>query len=173
MRPGASTVPAEISNFSEPQNTLTNIDSPDGKMVATIDETVQSSGNKIYSVTVQDADKSEKEVTIFKTAYPAGTKLVLPKNAWSPNDRYLFLTEETTSGSSFFVFNADGEPFSEKLKYIDVVPVFSSKNTGFELADVTGWDSNTLLHIKAVNKEGTRANFWFEVPSGAVIRLAR
>ncbi len=172
MQPGLSPVPSEISSVGEPQTSLTSVDSPDGKMIATLDETIQSSGNTILSVTVQDAEKSEEAVTILKSAYPAGTKLVLPKNAWSPNNRYLFLKEEGGTGSSFFVFNSNGEPFSETSEYIDVVSGFTSKNTGFELRDVTGWDSNTLLHIKAANKEGSRANFWFEIPSSSVIRLS-
>lgn len=156
---------------AEPKAALIEIHSPDGKSNLILQKVIQSTGNTIYSFYTSEIPAKEKTL-IYETAFPEGSSVNVSTNTWSPNyNKYVFLKQETGSTSAFLVFNANGENFGNGEKYIDVSAGFAAKDNGFSLKNVTGWDSETLLHLKAV-KDGETVNFWYEIPSGAVIRLA-
>lgn len=157
---------------AEPKVENEEVHAANGKNILSVQKQIHSTGNTIYSFYTSDNPATEQKL-IYQTALPAGTSMSIPLNSWSPNyNRYVFLKQTSSSGSAFLVFNSNGENFASGDKFIDVSKGFADKNNGFTLNEVTGWDSETLLHIKASNGEGS-ANFWFEIPSGAVIRLAR
>lgn len=167
----SANLPGDVEIASaEPVSTLDEVHSADGAHNLITDKTVQSSGNTIYSLYTADIPQTAKNL-IYETALPKGESLSVPINSWSPNNKFVFIKEQDSSSSSYMVFNASGDKFGDD-QFIDVGKVFDSKDNGFSLDDVSGWDSDTLLHIDASDEKG-HAHFWFEVPSEAVIRLAR
>lgn len=163
------TYPPEASAATK--KTSVEIHSPDGKNKIIMNRKDNPDGTTAYSFTTSDIN-GDNSKEIFSKTLSTNQSMDIPYNSWSPNNKYVFLKEENSGFKNFYVFNADGTPFSNGA-YINVVPTFIAKDTGTVLADVTGWDSNTLLHVKSNENDGTRGpTFWFEIPSQAIIRLA-
>lgn len=156
---------------SVPEAEASEVYSPDGKMKLLMSETI-SEDNTIYSFSVLDTSGGANKEIFLKTVL-SGISFEMSPNAWSPDNKYFFITEKNGNSINYLVFRADGEYFSETEKYIDVVPRFTAKNTGYTLSDITGWDSETLLHVYTLKEDGTQGpSFWFEIPSKATIQLA-
>jgi len=155
----SSTLAPDIS-----QNTEVN--SADGAMKIIMEKTVRGSGSRMYSFFTTDKQGNQKLI-LTKTFLGSGGMSV-PVNSWSPDNKYLFLKEENATMSSFLVFKQSGDNFSTGESYLDIVPLFLARKSLYTLADVTGWDSDTLLHVVT-----TGPPFWFEVPSKSFIQLAR
>ena len=129
--------------------------------------------NTAYSFLVEETSEGSKKNSIFSKTVLAGTLMEVSPNAWSPDNKYFFITEKSSGSVNYFVFKASGESFSEGEQYIDVAPKFVAKNTGYTLSEITGWDSETLLHIYTKKEDESRGlSFWFEIPSKAIIQLA-
>lgn len=127
--------------------------------------------NLIYDFSVAEIGKGES-VHLYSKTVSLG-HMELPFNSWSPDDKYVFVSENTGGIKRFYVFKANGETFSNGEEYIDVIPKFESANTGLKLENVTGWDSENLLHISTLLENGEKGpGFWFEIPSKAIIRLS-
>lgn len=164
--PDIGTIQTDVSETKE----TSEVRSPDGKMKL-IMETTKSGDNAVYSFSVSQADAGTEE-TIFSRTVLAGTTMEMYPNAWSPDNKYFFIKEKG-GATNYFVFRADGEPFSDGNQYINIVPLFEAKDTGFDLSDVTGWASPTLLYLLTRSDSGDKGpTYWLEVPSLAIIRLA-
>lgn len=145
--------------------------SPDGKMKVVMEETKEGESSK-YSFSVANTETGETKNIYTRIVLP-GVNLELSENAWSPDNKYFFITEKSRDMVNYFVFKESGENFNETEQYIDIVPLFVAKNTGFTMSEITGWDSETLLHLYTVKEDNSRgSSFWFEVPSRAIIQLA-
>lgn len=146
--------------------------SPDGAMRLVMRKTAVA-GNKAYSFLVEETTEGSTKNSIFSKTVLAGTSFEISPNAWSPDNKYFFITEKSSNSINYLVFRRDGEYFSESEQYIEAVPRFIAKNTGYTLSDITGWDSETLLHMYSIKEDGARGpSFWFEIPSKAIIQLA-
>src|SRR3972149_8462904 len=170
-----SPTPTESSNIvtiqSVPEIETSEVHSPDGKMKLIMEKTANGE-NMTYSFSVSETAQNIRNEIYSKTVLP-GTNFDLFPNAWSPENKYFFITEENITSVDYFVFKANGESISSSEQYINVVPLFVARNTGFTLSEITGWDSETLLHIYTTREDGSRgASFWFEIPSKAIIQLA-
>lgn len=155
-----------------PGETTTEVHSADGEM-----KVVMKKVNKIdsdfttYTFTVSDIS-GDSPKTIFTTTLGENQAIQIPDNSFSPDNKYLFLKEIDSSKLSFFVFKASGETFSEGRDFIDVVPLFEDKKYESKLSDITGWDSDTLLHIFTVKEDNLRGpSFWFDVESKNFYKL--
>ena len=148
-----------------------SIVSPNGKKTLIL-EKQKNADDTTYTFYVEDSETGAKTSVLSKNLGPDQT-MSAPDNAFSPDNRYFFVKENDAGALSYIVFNASGEPFSDGSNFIDVAPIFSSKVEEFKIAEVTGWDSETLLKVITTDARGTRGpSFWFEIPSGAAIRLA-
>ena len=128
--------------------------------------------NTTYSFSVSETSEDKKTPIFSRTVLP-GTVMEMSPNAWSPDNKYFFITERSVNSINYLVFKASGEYFSDDEQYIEVVPAFDARNTGQTLSEITGWDSEALLHVYSVKDDGSRGpSFWFEIPSHAVIQLA-
>ncbi|OGH18602.1 MAG: hypothetical protein A2868_02455 [Candidatus Levybacteria bacterium RIFCSPHIGHO2_01_FULL_40_15b] len=146
--------------------------SPDGVMKLIMEKTTIAY-NTTYSFSIEETTQGSAKNSILSKTVLAGTGMELSQNAWSPDNKYFFITEKSGNSINYLVFKADGEYFSENEQYISVVPLFVAKNTGHSLKDITGWDSETLLHVYTIKEDGSRGpSFWFEIPSKAIIQLA-
>lgn len=173
ITPNAS--PTESSDIvtveSVPESESSQVRSPDGKMKLIMQKTIDGD-NTTYSFLVSGTEEDTKK-SIFSKTLLAGSKIEMSPNAWSPDNKYFFTTEKSGEAINYFVFRADGESFSDDEQYIDVVPRFVAKDTGYTLSEITGWDSETLLHVYTTKAGGTKGpSYWFEVPSKAIIQLA-
>lgn len=113
--------------------------------------------------------------TIFTKTVEAGASMMIPANTWAPENRYVFLEEKDGIGEKrFFVVRTTGEPFVSGAEYLDVTALFAEKKTGYTFREATGWASPTLLIITTDKDQNTRGpSYWFEIPSGAFLQLAR
>ena len=155
---------------SEAHEETTEVHSPDGKMKIAMLETLNG---EIASYVFSVSDISGGgNIEIFSKILP-NAKMDLPKNSFSPDNKFFFIKEIGPTATNYFVFKATGEAFSEGEQFIDVMPLFVAKNTGFELSDVTGWASPTLLYLLTKSNTGESGpTYWLEIPSLAIIRLA-
>jgi hypothetical protein len=159
---------AEVQS-SFPESESYEVTSPDGEMTLLM-EKMTSEGSIAYSFIV--AEGETRREAFSKTVLP-GTSFELSPNIWSPDNKYFFITEKTGSSVNYFVFRSNGEFFAESEQYINIVPIFSGRDTGYTLSEITGWDSEALLHIYTIKEDGTNGpSFWFEIPGGAIIQLA-
>lgn len=134
--------------------------------------TLKSGGTTEYSYVVADISGANGRVLFDKTL-PAGASMELPPNSWDPTDTYIFLGEHNSGTVDFFVLKANGEPFADGNKYIDVGAVWANKKIGYTIRTATGWASGTLLIIYTSKDDGSRGPaFWFEIPSTAILQLA-
>lgn len=159
------------ASSSEKTSETSEVHSPDGKMNLIMGKVTEEE-SLTYSFFVSEIPETSRKL-IFKKTVSADSMMQMSPNAWSPDNKYLFITEKSASSVNYFVFRGDGESFSESEQYIDVVLHFVAKNTGYTLSEITGWDSETLLHVYTTKEDGSRGpSFWFEVPSKNTIQLA-
>lgn len=158
-----------VQSVLEPETS--EVYSPDGKMKLMMENTpVGDKTNYSFSVVENETQAKSK---IYSKAVISGTSFEISLNAWSPDNKYFFITEKHDNSANYLVFKADSESFASGEQYVDVVPVFAARNTGFRLSEITGWDSETLLHVYTTKENGERgSSFWFEIPSKAIIQLA-
>ncbi len=170
IRPIIDPFPPPTPQLAMPVVKKSTVTSPDGIMESAM-QTTQKETSVDYLLTSR-ALSSEKSKTIFRTQ---GEKdeFSLPQNSWSPDNKYLFITQVQGASVSALVFKASGESFTNGDQYIDVLPLFTKRDSGYAISDITGWDSETLLHILTKKGSEIGPSFWFEVPSNAFYQLAR
>lgn len=145
----------------------TEVHSSDGEMNLIMQKQKQSDGLATYSFFTSDIAGNNKKI-LFEKIVNAGVSMEIPKNSWSPDNKYVFLREDEPSSFSIFVFKASGENLSSTEKYIDVMPLFSESKIKYEMKDITGWDSPTLLHVIT-----SGPSYWFDITTRAFLQLAR
>lgn len=149
------------------------VHSGDGTVQLIMRKTDQKDGSILYSFfTTNSSGKIEK--TLFTKNIPTSDTMIIPANAWSPDNKYVFLRENNANSFNIFVFKASGETFAGKEQYLDLTALFEKRNLPYNVADVTGWDSETLLHVHTVAKETNKRgpSYWFDVTDRAFLQLA-
>jgi len=165
---GSTIVSAQAAAITESE---TEAHSADGQLNAVLEEKQSGESSASYSLYSCDVNCTDKTL-LFQQTLPKGEKLELPVNAWSPDNKYVFVAKKGSGGNIFLVFRASGETFSDETPFIDVSSIFAEKQPNLILKDVTGWDSETLLHVFTNSENGDNGpSFWFEVPGGALIQL--
>ena len=142
--------------------------SPDGTKVISMKVTYNSDDTSTYSFATSDsAGTNEKQ--IFTKTSASSEKYSVPYNAWSPDNKYVFIYKE---GTNALVFRATGEPIVGDELYIDLESVFTAKNTTHTLKEVTGWADPALVVFNTLDQNAQKVSFWLEIPSKAIIPLA-
>lgn len=145
----------------------TEVHSADGEMNLIMQTQKQEDGSAIYSFFTSDIFGKNKKI-LFEKTVNAGVSMEIPKNSWSPDNKYVFLREDEPSSFSIFVFKASGENFADGQQYLDVSSLFTQHKVKYLLSDVTGWDSPTLLHVVT-----SGPSYWFDITTRAFLQLAR
>lgn len=141
------------------------VHSPDGTMKVVMKKTSKTQTSATFTFTVSEVSGTNEKI-IFGKTLGENQAMQIPDNSWSPDNKYLFLKEDDNRKLSFFVLRASGESFADGKEYIDVVPQFEDKKNGFKLIDITGWDSDNLLHVFTAKEDGAQGpSFWFDVDS--------
>lgn len=142
---------------------------PDGTEKLIMTETQSKNGTKSY-VFKTAGNNGENEHLLYTTTTPTTEGLSLPFNAWSPDNKYVFI--QNNNGDTL-VFKATGEDIIENTQYFDVGDLFNTGNRKDTYKETTGWASPTLLIINTTAPDGTKgSSYWFEVPSKAIIQLS-
>ncbi|MDO8620723.1 MAG: hypothetical protein Q7R31_00340 [Candidatus Levybacteria bacterium] len=149
------------------------VHSGDGTAQLIMRKASQKDGSVLYSFFTANAS-GKIERTLFTKNIPTSDAMVIPANTWSPDNKYVFLRENNSNSFSIFVFKASGETFSNKEQYLDLTSLFDQRNLPYAVADVTGWDSETLLHMHTTAKEKNSRgpSYWFDVTDRALLQLA-
>lgn len=135
----------------------------DGVKKLTMKITPQEGGSASYAFLIAD---EEGEYTLFETTGKENSYSV-PSNSWSPDARYVFLTDTSITPQSVYVFKVSGEPFANGEQYLRVTDLFTERFPERTFVEATGWDSRGLVHIKT---DGP--SFWFDADSSSFIQLA-
>lgn len=143
------------------------VHSADGEMNLVMQKQEQKDGSVVYSFFTSDVSGKNKKI-LFEKTVKTDVSITIPKNSWSPDNKYVFLRENKLNSFDFLVFKASGENFSNGEKYIDIMPRFIDSKIKHEMQDVTGWDSPTLLHVVT-----SGPSYWFDITTKAFLQLAR
>lgn len=149
------------------------VHSGDGTAQLIMRKANQKDGSLLYSFFAANSS-SKIERTLFTKNIPTSDTMIIPANTWSPDNKYVFLRENNSNSFNIFVFKASGEAFADKEQYLDLTALFEKRNLPYIVADVTGWDSETLLHVHTTAKEKNSRgpSFWFDVTDRAFLQLA-
>lgn len=145
--------------------------SPDGTMKLIIRAKTQENGLALYSFSVSGENGKDEKALFLKEIKKEGS-MALPHNAWSPDNKYVFLKESNPSSFSMLVFKADGTTFANGKPYLDPVLLFKERQSG-RITDITGWDAPTLMHVQTALDNGKKGPiFWFDVEASSFLQLA-
>lgn len=148
----------------------TAIDSPDGKWTLTMKEE-KSKEAVVYAFWMGGSDSLKKE--LFRRAVASGTSMSIPYNAFSPDDKYIFLKEVTSGEASYFVLSVSGVPLAKDTQTLEISGLFANKYPDYKITDVTGWGGPTLVVINTDKSAGGQGpSFWFDVGSRSFIQLS-
>jgi hypothetical protein len=158
---------ASVKSFPETE-TASQI-SPDGTKNLLMKITTNSDKTKAVEFTAADESGTNAK-TIYTTQVGELETFSIPFNAWSPDDKYVFIVK---NGNGALVFRADGKPVAKDQTFFDIPAVFGDKVKDNTYKETTGWASNTLLIVNSIKSDGTKGpSYWFEVPSQAIIQLS-
>lgn len=147
-----------------------SVDSLDGSETITL-KTIENNNLETYSFYTSNKNNEVKKI-IFSKAVGSTEKLLLPDNAWDPNGRYFFITDQTASTNNYYVIPSFGS-LSDNSQSVNVSDLFFKKYPNYGSIEATGWGGYDLLIINAKNTDGSKGpSFWFEVPSQSFIQLA-
>lgn len=146
--------------------------SPDGKKQVIMRITQNQDNTQTFSFYTKDS-LSIDEKLIFSKALDLTKNMKVPYNAWSPDDQYFFIEENSALEKNIYAFKGNGGSFSESEPYFNVSELFKSKITDYSLEEATGWASESLIIINTKKLDGAKGpSYWFEIPSKAVIQLS-
>jgi len=155
----------------ETQVQLSSQDSPDGKAILTMRKQKKNEEMAYAFLTSTTTDPTQKE--IFTKTVPKSQTIKIPFNAFSPDNHYVFLTENTGTQTNYYVFQANGDPIGKDIQPINITDLFIKKLPNFTLVEATGWASETLVVLNANKLDGSQGpSFWFDVPSQTFIQLS-
>lgn len=170
----ASAIPAILvsTEVISPKITISSQISPDGTKKVTMKVTQNTDNASTYDFSTMD-ENGENERLIFSKTLDFSGSMMVPFNAFSPDNKYFFIQENAGDNRSIFAFQASGEPFSDTQEYFDVTDLFKERETGNNFAEATGWASETLIIINTTKEDGKKGpSYWFEIPSKAIIQLS-
>ncbi len=146
--------------------------SSDGTKTLILRVTSTSNESQVYSFFTRDLpDGVEKQ--LFSKEINASDSFELPFNTWSPDNKYVFLQQNSPAGKHTLVLKASGELFPGGEQYYDAVTLSVEKKLPYIFDTATGWASETLLVFTTKKEDGAAGpNYWFEVPSKAFIQLS-
>ncbi len=154
-----------------PQPIITSQISPDGTKQLIMTVTTNKDTSKMYKFTTANADGTNQQL-IYSVIYSSQDTMSIPFDTWSPDDKYIFVTHTSQSGTEALVFQANGQPLDQTIPFLNLSTFFTTKNTGNSYSETTGWASETLLIINAKTHNNSIFSYWIELPDKAIIPLS-
>ncbi len=133
--------------------------SPDGNFILTM-KTTPLDDKTEYSFSFKSKnDPSEKE--LFVTNRNNNQKFSLPFNAWSPDNKYIFIQENIGSKAKYYVLSISPDKNSNPENIFDL---FTQIHSDFIPTEITGWAAPNLLIINSINTNNHgKTSFWYNV----------
>lgn len=151
---------------------LQGVHAPDGAVKLVLKTTLLQDRQTGYTLTVSDVSGANRQM-VYEGSLPDGSKITLPPNSWSPDNKLFFIKQQSPDRLAVLVFQANGTAFADGADYIDVSSIFREKLPDAILRDVTGWDDPALLHVMTYNADKTIGlSYWFDIGSRSFIQLA-
>ena len=168
-------VPTEMIAPTEtpaPKITIVSQISSDASVKVELKSTILNDKTQNVTLTTTDS-KDENTHVIFTKTLAENQNIILPFNAWSPDNKYFFITQNNPEGAVVSVYKASGDPFSDGKQSLDLTGVFKDHAPNYNFKEATGWASETLIIINTTTQNHeVGPSYWFEVPSEAVIQLS-
>jgi len=157
----SDTQPFPVVEAQTPEST--SVDSPDGKLMLTMKKEKNQDGTIYTFFTTDTASGIQKDV--FTKTVPSEDVISIPDNTFSPDNKYIFLKEESLGQTNYFAVTPAGT--------LDISASFSLKYPKFKITDVTGWGGMTLIVVNTNKEDGSLGpSFWFDVSSKSFIQLS-
>lgn len=145
------------------------MESPDGSKILTLKKQPTKNRQK-YSFYTSSTGDGER--LIFYKELEKGGDISIPYNAWSPDNKYVFLKETTSTFNNYYVFLSSGNPISDNAQYVNIQELFSQKLPDYKIVDVTGWADPALIIVNTQpNEGGQNISYWYDVTGQSFIRL--
>jgi hypothetical protein len=152
-----------------PQVSTTSQISPDGTKKVIMKVTHNADATQKYEFSTADGSGGNEQ-PLYTTTLSGSDSISIPFNTWSPDNKFLFLSKNTTDA---LVFNASGTPFANGDAFLDIADTFQQRAITNTIAAITGWASPTLIIVNTTTPNNTKgSSYWFEVPSKAIIQLS-
>lgn len=150
--------------------TDSSVTSSDGTITLTMKIASGDNGGKIYNFLISDTNGQR---SIFTKNTDSTESFSLPPNAFSPDNKYIFLKDSIGSQNNYLVMTVSGSQIAQNLQTIEISGLFANKEPNFKITDVTGWAAPTLIVVNSV-KDGTSSveSFWFDLSNQSFIPLA-
>lgn len=166
----AATVPV-VSNPVIKTDTASQ-PTPDGTRKLVM-KTTHNTNSLRYAFTTTDGSGGNIQPLFEETVLASASAtegMNIPFNAWSPDNKYVFI--QRNDGDAL-VFNGAGEEIVPGQQHFDIKGLFNSSGKKDTYLETTGWASPTLLIVNTTSPDGAKgSSYWFEVPSKAIIQLS-
>ncbi|MBU1085246.1 MAG: hypothetical protein ABIJ43_05700 [Candidatus Beckwithbacteria bacterium] len=154
---------------SSPEPTLF-ANSSDGEITLEMNQT-KGADTITWTLTVSKAQEAAKK--IWWQTLPKDTTMSIPFNTVSPDNKYLFLKKVGPDKTRYLVLTVSGEPMISETQTVEFAELFESKYPDYKITEVTGWGGINLIVFNTDKVEGgIGPSFWFDVLTGAFIRLS-
>ncbi len=166
-----ATLPVLALDPTPSPSQVTTVLAPDGKKTLIMKEKKDGEGiNHTFSIS---SDEDGLQKVIFTKTLPRESSLTIPYNAFSPDDKYIFLKEINSGEAGYFVLSTSGTLFAGEVQTLDISGSFKEKYADYVIADVTGWGGPNLVVVNTYKSSGGKGpSFWFDVGSKSFIRLS-
>jgi hypothetical protein len=155
-----------------PKPTNYSWNSSDGEAKINMTTTINADTTKTFTFATINTTTNTTTPLFTKTVV-ASSNMVIPFNAFSPDDNYVYISEIDGNVTHYFVFKTSGETFADGATYVDVTPLFVAYTAEYALSEVTGWADSSLLIVNTKTQDGKQGpSFWFDVSSKSFILLS-
>lgn len=149
------------------KNDMTQI-SPDGAYVLKL-VTKQTLHQNAYTLIATKQD-THQDFSISSGSIANSNQLVLPFNTWSPDNKYVFLTQINAENNEYLVYPVITKQETEPIL---ISELFQQKVPNYKIIDVTGWAASNLLIVNTQTSNGDQGpSFWFNVTNKSFTRLS-
>jgi hypothetical protein len=160
--------PVPVAKASQSESVV----SSDGGMTLDTMKLTNDKGSTAYTFLVTSKAGGVQK-GIFSKTEPAGTTLSVPANTFSPDDKYIFLKESSSSATGYFVLTSSGLPITKDVQTLDFSGLFAAKYSNYVITEATGWAAPTLIVINTNKTDDSLGpSFWFNVTSKSFIPLS-
>ena len=147
------------------------VSASDGTKKLTLIKSFNPEGTINYDFVVHDPKTASK--TVYRETLPKDFSFTLPLNSWSNDNTKFFITKLTPYGTQYYLFKADGTPFSDGQPFIDIGQYWDKNNTDLKINALTGWADKDLIVVYTTKIDGTKGStYWFVVSSRKFTRLS-
>ena len=161
---------APVASPTSSTSNVTKIGSPDGQK--TLEMTEKKEGEQTtYTVSVSGVNGVSN--VVFNKTYGAGWSISIPYNAFSPDNKYIFLKVSGKGSTGYVVVNSTGSAINQSNQTVEIIGQFEAKEPNYKITDVTGWAAPTLIVINTNKSDGSIGpSFWFDLSDLSFISLS-